>query len=174
MVYACFTMSVTRDLLDQREAELLQARARAMDEIISPIDRELSEIRRAKAAIEAPEVPGLLRVASGLPAFGDMPVETWTLKQLAVRALSEHFPYGATANQLLAVFKSAYGREIARESLSPQLSRLKDDNIIKLDGKLWKLVRPEREEPPTHGIGGSFVGGSEGVSGAQTSARDQH
>jgi hypothetical protein len=95
------------------------------------------------------------------------------MKQLAVRALQDHFPYGATANQLLALFKSAYGREIPRESLSPQLSRLKEDKIIVLEGKLWKIALSERKEPPTREGGGSFVGAGNGAV-TPLPARDQH
>ncbi|MES1180005.1 MAG: hypothetical protein ABUL43_02295 [Hyphomicrobium sp.] len=145
-----------RNYLSQRLHDLLNERAGFLAKV-SEIDVDLAEVRRALAALDAPNMPGLLRIAAGISDAEGEPYSEWTLKQLAVRALQDHFPYGATANQLLAVFRIAYGREIARESLSPQLSRLKDDNIIKLDGKLWKLTDLERETPPTQKIGGVYV-----------------
>lgn len=153
----CPRMSTTRDILKDREAVILANRSAAYAKHVAPFDAELAEVRRALAAIDAPDVPGLLRLAAGLPPQVDVPYDQWTLKQLAVKALEEHFPYGATANQLLAVFKTAYGRDIPRESLSPQLSRLwKKDGVIKLEGKLWKLAQSKQKEPSTK-VGGSSV-----------------
>ncbi len=151
-------MSITRDILKEREAAILAERSRAYSDHVAPFDAQLAEVRRALAAIDVADVPGLLRLAAGLPPQADIPFGQWTLKQLTVRALQEHFPYGATANQLRDVFKSAYGRDIPRESLSPQLSRLwKKDGVIKLEGRLWKLAPPKQNEPPTQ-VGGSSVG----------------
>lgn len=156
-------MSVTRDILKEREAAIVAERSAAYAKYVTPFDAELAEVRRALAAVDAPDGYGILRMAAGLPPHADVPFEQWTLKQLTVRALEEHFPYGATANQLLAVFKSAYGRAIERSSLSPQLSRLwKKDGVIKLDGKLWKLADAKQKEPSTE-VGGSSVGGDGGA-----------
>tara|TARA_Y100000588_G_scaffold324806_1_gene358178 strand:+ start:179 stop:742 length:564 start_codon:yes stop_codon:yes gene_type:complete len=69
-------------------------------------------------------------------------IQKMTLKQLVVKALKEHFQNGATANQLLDLFERKWGRQIMRTSLSPQLSRLKNDNIIELEGKTWHLSKP--------------------------------
>lgn len=65
-----------------------------------------------------------------------------TMKELVLRALEEHFPEGATAQQMLDLFANRWGRtDIVRTSLSPQLSRLKnDDQKIILDGRVWKLA----------------------------------
>lgn len=132
-------MASVRDFLAQREQEL----AAQLDELRKkrePLENELADVRRARAAL-GPEPPTLLDVvrqlAKGPPSsnFAD-----WTLKQMTMRALQDHFPEGATAQTLLEFFRAAYGREIARESLSPQLSRLADkDGLIMRDGKTWKL-----------------------------------
>lgn len=53
-----------------------------------------------------------------------------TMKQLVVKALSEHFPEGATTRQLLDFFRDAWGRNIERTNLSPQLFRLFRDRVI--------------------------------------------
>jgi hypothetical protein len=45
-----------------------------------------------------------------------------------------------------------YNRGIARESLSPQLSRLKnDEKVLELVGNNWVLVLPQNKEPPIWG-----------------------
>jgi hypothetical protein len=70
-----------------------------------------------------------------------------TIKEMVVQALGEHFPSGATANQLLDYFRLEWGRKEMRTSLSPQLSRLKDSGIITLRGKVWHLA-PNENGPP--------------------------
>jgi hypothetical protein len=62
-----------------------------------------------------------------------------TLKQLILKALTEHFVDGATAIQMLDFFARQWGRQEMRTSLSPQLSRLKEEGKIKLEGKIWTL-----------------------------------
>ena len=69
------------------------------------------------------------------------------MKQLTLKALNEHFQKGATARQLLRFFKDAWGRDdVVRSSLSPQLTRLKNDGKIRRDGIRWFLVTTEKNE----------------------------
>lgn len=70
-----------------------------------------------------------------------------TMKQLAVKALEEQFPHGATTRQLIDFFRDAWGREIERTNLSPQLSRLyQEGKIGRIQGlKEWYLVPLERQ-----------------------------
>ena len=61
-------------------------------------------------------------------------------------------PYGtlsvrATAFQLREFFRDAWARDIDRESLSPQLSRLRNDKIIDRNSNVWFLVK-KNEAPP--------------------------
>jgi hypothetical protein len=65
------------------------------------------------------------------------------MKQLVVKALAEHFEKGATVNEMIDFFRDAWGRDVTRQSLSPQLSRLlRDGSIAHGDGRKWIL--PER------------------------------
>jgi hypothetical protein len=68
--------------------------------------------------------------------------EHLTMKQLVLRALFQHFPEGATSRQLREFFRDGWGRDIERENLSPQMSRLKTDGSIEQDAatKKWKLT----------------------------------
>ncbi|GLQ53766.1 hypothetical protein [Devosia nitrariae] len=130
------------EYLDQREGELLELIGE-LHRQLSPLEAELADVRKAKAAI-APDKPSAPSpshtVELNEPAYARM-----TMKEMTVKALSEHFPRGATANKLIEFFHNAWGRtDIVRSSLSPQLSRLKQDNVIGLKGKLWYI--PENEE----------------------------
>ena len=94
------------------------------------------------------------------PSFQKM-----TMKQLVVAALKEHFPNGATSNQLLSHFTTVWGRnDIMRSSLSPQLSRLKaNEGLIELHGKVWTLTSKGRGElefgpPQGHNENGEPLG----------------
>ncbi len=59
----------------------------------------------------------------------------------AMLAKPQFLANGATAPELREFIRDAYGREIERTSLSPQLSRLKDDGLLALttDG-VWRLT----------------------------------
>jgi hypothetical protein len=65
------------------------------------------------------------------------------MKELTQKALAEAFPNGASANDLIFYFKKKWGRDdIVRSSLSPQLSRLRAEGLIRRDGRLWLLAQP--------------------------------
>jgi hypothetical protein len=140
-------MSQVREYLLDREAVLLDLIEELKARMV-PLENELADVRRAKAAL-GPAPATLLdvarRLATGPPGADPTNFSSWTLKQMAIRALTDHFQEGATAIQLLDFFKTAYGRDIPRESLSPQLSRLAEkDKLLVRVGKLWKLA-PKRE-----------------------------
>jgi hypothetical protein len=69
------------------------------------------------------------------------PYEHLTMKQLIMKALTEHFSRGTTAKQLREFFRDAWARKIDRASLSPQLSRLRSDKIIDREGNVWFLIK---------------------------------
>jgi hypothetical protein len=78
--------------------------------------------------------------ASGHGVVSPSPYEHVTMKQLIMKALTEHFQSGATAKQFREFFRDAWARNIDRASLSPQLSRLRSDKIIDREGNIWFLV----------------------------------
>jgi len=68
------------------------------------------------------------------------PYQKMTMKELVIRALTEHFANGATAKQLREFFRDAYGRDIKRNNLAPQISRLHKDGLIETtENGIWKL-----------------------------------
>lgn len=52
----------------------------------------------------------------------------------------------ADAHEIVGEIKKNFGVEVARSSLSPQLSRLKAEGVVQLDGTKWSLV-PKRPTP---------------------------
>lgn len=169
-----------RDFLVTREQELLQAISE-LHAALMPLEAELAEVRRAKGALgmtspnsggidaadwgtamarmlpayqgnnerlEENTGPGLGYLASLLPS----PYSHLTMKQLVLKALVEHFTDGATTRQLLAFFRDAWGRDIARANLSPQLSRLMRDGMIaRGQDARWFLIDPDAERVASDG-----------------------
>jgi hypothetical protein len=151
-----------RTFLEEREKHL-EGEVAKLRALIAPLERELFEVRVAQRAVakRSPEpqqrhlFPLLKLETSGAAAevwrryFEDQeaqatsPYHDLTIKQLVLKALDEQFPSGATANQLLELFRGAWGRtEVVRTSLSPQLSRLRADHKIDRNGNLWFLRIP--------------------------------
>jgi hypothetical protein len=137
--------------LKSREAEL-RTRIQVLSQELVPLEAELADVRRAQKAIEPP-----LTDEEADNEHGDefeiveiVEVDRYknlSMKQLTLRALKEHFEKGATAQQLLAFFKDAYGRrDVVRSSLSPQLTRLKREKKITREGMIWK-ISPDKETP---------------------------
>jgi hypothetical protein len=85
--------------------------------------------------------------SSGHGVVSPSPYEHLTMKQLIMKALTEHFQSGATAKQFREFFRDAWARNIDRASLSPQLSRLRSDKIIDREGNVWFLIK--KNEVPT-------------------------
>lgn len=80
------------------------------------------------------------------------PYQHLTMKQLVVKALREHFPLGATARQLIDFFRDAWGCNIERANLSPQLSRLYQDGVLgRREDHYWFLLgHPDVEQLARH------------------------
>jgi hypothetical protein len=155
-----------RDFLTRRDRELTQQVSAIRGEL-APVEAELAEIRRAKSIMsnnsptepsEAAEVATqiimggldpkntkLLFLDTGM--LSDMfTAEGKTIKDLVVLALKNHFHQGAKPAELRDYIKNAYGRDVALTSISPQLSRLKEEGWVEqytpASGKesLWKLT----------------------------------
>lgn len=169
-----------RLILEDHEKSVL-ARLGEAREAVTSLERELADVRKAKSAIADPPreelgepqpVPGTKHhFVPIIPLMTDEEVAEklrspyWrlTMKDLVIKALTEVFPQGATAGDLLDFFANAWGRnDIQRTSLSPQLSRLKQEGKIRLDGLVWSLAdnkaasssEHDHQEPLLIGCGG--------------------
>lgn len=144
-----------RDLLIEIDARIAVLQAE-----LHPLYREREKASDALRAI-LPKIPIKSIPASGerasrnaLAHFNRPPDGAFanlTIKELVVKVLGEHYKDGAPSRVLLNAFARHYGRgDIVRTSLSPQLSRLKEDGIIELTKTGWKLV-PNENGPPEGG-----------------------
>lgn len=105
-----------RDFIAHREAEIR--------ELQKALKVELRDLQLAKGAIDSPATS---------PAPGSAAP---TIKEMAREILSGQ-PNGLNSSGILDGIKKTFGREIERTSLSPQLSRMKDDGEVVLDGDVW-------------------------------------
>jgi hypothetical protein len=83
--------------------------------------RDVSSLAHLLATSSTGETPLALRMS---------PYTNLTMKQLVVKVLAEHFQQGATAREMLDFFRDAWGRDIERQNLSPQLSRLYQEGVV--------------------------------------------
>ncbi len=155
-----------RNYMAKREAHLKAELARLREQI-GPLERELFEIGVARKALgrenEEPFQAPLFQSEPNQHIDEDAaklwkqyqqvlaeraanPHAKLTIKELVMKALREQFTSGASAKELLEFFESAWGRfDIARTSLSPQLSRLKAENRIGRDGSNWFTLEWDSE-----------------------------
>jgi hypothetical protein len=155
--------------LQRKERELIQ-RISAVRGALAPLEHQLEQVRKAMTAIgltTGQDVLGMLRSAApttdgftvttfpdlpqtnhnalfGLAALGASKDHPLTIKQMIVYGLRDHFHNGASPVELRDYLHTAYGREVDRNSISPQLARLREEgrveqNALISDGK-WRLT----------------------------------
>jgi hypothetical protein len=137
------------DYLKRRERELMQ-HAAAIRSTLAPVESQLEDVRRAMKAIGVQ--PGYveqllpyLDQSEAKPGILNSPlyIESLTIKEMVLRALSEHFNEGATPSELSEYMRRSYRRDVDRNSISPQLARLREEGLVEntnaLSGK-WQLT----------------------------------
>lgn len=137
-----------RDTL-ARLQEDLESKISELRKQLAPLERELAEVKRVRNTIVHGEVMETMfdNPHRGMTVSFDDAYKNLTMKELVRMALHEQFREGATAKELLEFFHNAWHREdITRESLSPQLSRLRAEGVLGRSQKRWYLI----DEPPVH------------------------
>src|SRR5690242_20141120 len=151
--------------VERRERELKHQLAVLRGDIESK-ERELAQIRQVRAALAPPppenktcEVAAnlireavtqrgavLMRQADNALVGGVPPLsENRTIKEMIVTALASHFHDGATPAELRTFIKDVFGREIDRTSLSPQLTRLREQGTVEQRNTKWRLSGPSTQ-----------------------------
>jgi len=125
-------VTLRRTLVEQLEAA--EAAVESLRDEIAGIDRALGVVSKGDPL--SPHVARPSRKGARL-----------SMKDLTLEALRDHFPEGATVNDLLSCFSERYQRpDIARTSLSPQLTRLKEEGRISRSGMVWHLNNADAGE----------------------------
>lgn len=117
-----------REYLAQRRADI-QAQIKALRAELAEVD----VAERALLSVNGEAMKG--RRERGTGGSGKK-----TLKEMAVEVL-QNYPDGLEAANILSEIEKKYGVTVQRESLSPQLSRLGQDEVLKRDGLIWKLAQ---------------------------------
>jgi len=96
-------------------------------------------------ASTASAASGSAKLVTRLSGTGAVSYADLTMKELVMKALTDHFPNGASTRKLLEFFRDAWGRNIERTNLSPQISRLYQDGVV---GRIpstreWFLIQQE-------------------------------
>ncbi len=76
---------------------------------------------------------------------------------MVVAALRDR-PNGGDAYAIINAIKEKYGKDIPRPSMSPQLSRLKEDGYLELRNGNWCLTEKALKETAPEGAVGEDVG----------------
>lgn len=127
-------MESTVDVLAALKRKLSEELDHAIAKVAA-IEAEMAAVEAALAAI--PQIESVEKPAT--PPSGGRKM---SVKAMVLDALERHFPQGASALDLLECFAKEYGRnDVARTSLSPQLTTLKNDGKIARDGMAWILVK---------------------------------
>jgi hypothetical protein len=113
----------------------------AIQAALTPKENELEQVQIAMGKLG---IAGAMVRLDALPEGGvTVELEAPTIKQLILAALRDHFRDGATGTELSEYFRTVHGRNHDRTSISPQLSRLREDGVVEQmtgpdEGK-WKL-----------------------------------
>lgn len=116
-------------------ADYLASRRAEIEAQIKALRSELTEIKIAEDALSggAPtRVPA--NSANGASTVRSGSIKDWVLKALA------HEPDGLETDAVIFKVTGIGGPKVPRNSMTPQLSRLKGAGLIKQDGRLWKLA----------------------------------
>jgi len=127
-------------------SDYLASRRAEIEAQIKALRAELTEIRIAEDAL-AGATPTRAAVAS---ATGPATVRTGSIKDWVLKALM-HEPEGLETDAVIFKVREIGGPEVSRNSMTPQLSRLKAARLIGQEGRLWRLpskTEPQNDETP--------------------------
>lgn len=114
------------------------AKAQRELDLVAELDRLRSEIASIDAALAA------LSLRPPTESAGDKP--KMTIKEGVIEVLKRVYPEGLTALSILERLRVDVGLDYPRTSLSPQLSRLKNEKKVMLKGNVWYLNKENGPE----------------------------
>lgn len=143
--------------------QYLAQRSAELDEIEASLNRKLTWLRAERERLVLMAEGAGLQRSFAVGADQDLAhfrtatsqrgvrVHAGTMKAAAVAVLRKA-DRGLTARELLPLINQHLGTEYPRSSLSPQLSRLKREGFITLEGSVWMLT-PENEKASDRNAG---------------------
>lgn len=164
-----------------RRAELI-AELTELDRRRARIHAELAGLDAAEAAAEAAAAAALQQDAALIATEDEpselhmvsatqqrTPIRKGSIKEKVLAVLADN-PAGADAHTILTLIQERFNENIPRPSLSPQLSRLKGEGWVTLNGKVWSLA--VKNETPD--VGASGVSKTDGEATPSNESREGH
>jgi len=74
----------------------------------------------------------------------------WSVKDMILHIL-RGTPMGHDVRMILNLMNSVFGVEVPRTTVSPQLSRMKQDGVLELHGDVWRMTDRYRNHVAHHG-----------------------
>jgi len=147
--------------------DFLSARRSEIETQLKALKAELEEIRVAEAAINGVSALAPSAAATGVRRLGrpkGTEIRPGSIKDWIKKALFDEND-GLETEEIISKINRMGGPPVPRNSMAPQLSRLKsDDGLITLEGKRWKLLPPRAEPDFSNSFGGgSFSFSEEGL-----------
>lgn len=133
--------------------QFIEARREEIKEQIAALKQELRELNLAEGAIKSGVVPSR---DEGVASSSSRT----TIKEMVVEVLEDR-PNGAEASEIIELIANSFGESIARSSLSPQLSRLKEEGVLSLEGRVWLLQKYAKGPEATTSEPNDSSGGGE-------------
>jgi len=129
------------EFLVRRDRELTQ-QIDALRGQITPKEQEREQVRTAMRALGLSAAEATYTIVGQPVELLTLPGGTLTIKQMVLAALRDHFHKGATPSELRDYMKTAYGRDVDRNSIGPQLARLRERGAVHQhnDGR-WSITR---------------------------------
>jgi len=129
----------------RRRQELADAE-RPLREQLAAIERERHKLDRAEAAIASEAHVSDISKEGDMSHFSRRAKggSLKTMKECVIEILGENAS-GLSAIEILPLLNRRLGTDYERTSLSPQLSRLKSEGVVILDGINWRLARNDAE-----------------------------
>lgn len=125
--------------------KILADQLRQIDAEVARLKSEKDKVKQALAIFKAAPAPVTYSGAAGGESHStNEPI----FKDKVRQALKTQFPQGATARELLEYINENWTRQIKRASLSPQLSRLRQEGVITVNGGVWKLATTGEDNLP--------------------------
>jgi hypothetical protein len=142
------------EFIADKRAKLLKQKQR-LEEELSDLERTeklyrasgalSGETQESRAPRHVPQSQLPYLIPPGVSAGTPLALQEGTIKDRVVQILAGE-PNGLTSGQILERLKQSGLTELARSSLSPQLSRLKAAELLIRDQGIWKLPRNTEAE----------------------------